>query len=125
MDGLQLCADLHGCRAGPLSELEPLRELLHEAVAEAGLSTVADCFHAFEPAGSGVTGVLLLAESHLAVHTWPEQQAVTLDLYVCNHGADNRAKAEVLWQRLHQAFAPSTVQLQRLPRGSITMGSNS
>ncbi|MBN8505705.1 MAG: adenosylmethionine decarboxylase [Burkholderiales bacterium] len=124
MQGLQLCADLHGCRGPLLTELPALRALLIEAVQGAGLSVVAERFHAFEPAGSGVTGVVLLAESHLAVHTWPEQGAVTLDLYVCNHSADNSAKAEALWQTVHAAFAPQQVDLQRLQRGSVTMRSN-
>ena len=53
----------------------------------------------------GITGVVLLAESHLAVHTWPELGAVTLDVYVCNHGADNTARANALLAHLLDAFA--------------------
>lgn len=124
MQGLQLCADLHGCTGPLLTDPVSLRTLLVESVQAVGLSAVAERFHAFEPAGAGVTGVVLLAESHLAVHTWPEQGAVTLDLYVCNHSADNSAKAEALWQRLQTAFAPRRVEMQRLRRGSVTMGSN-
>jgi S-adenosylmethionine decarboxylase len=57
-----------------------------------GLRSVNELFHRFEPAARGaVTGVVLLAESHLAVHTWPELGAVTLDVYVCNFGGDNSA----------------------------------
>lgn len=124
MQGLQLCADLHGCSGPLLTDLAALRGLLVESVQAVGLSAVAERFHAFEPAGSGITGVVLLAESHLAVHTWPEQGAVTLDLYVCNHSADNSTKAEALWQRLQAAFAPQQVNLQRLQRGRPTMRSN-
>lgn len=124
MQGLQLCADLHGCSGPLLTDLAALRGLLVESVQAVGLSAVAERFHAFEPAGSGITGVVLLAESHLAVHTWPEQGAVTLDLYVCNHSADNSTKAEALWQRLQAAFAPQHVNLQRLQRGRPTMRSN-
>jgi S-adenosylmethionine decarboxylase len=119
MNGLQLCADLHGCDGPLLTSLSALRSLLIEAVQAAGLHAVAERFHAFEPAGSGITGVVLLAESHLAVHTWPEQRAVTLDLYVCNHSENNAAKAEALWARLHAAFAPQRVDLQRIQRGTI------
>lgn len=120
MTGLQLCADLHGCAATPLlTELEALRPVLVGAVQAAGLTPVAECFHAFAPAGSGITGVVLLAESHLAVHTWPEQAAVTLDLYVCNHSADNRAKAMQLWALVRAAFAPARVQLQQVQRGAV------
>jgi spermidine synthase len=44
-------------------------------------------------ASPGVTGTVLLAESHLAIHTWPETGSVTIDVYVCNFSADNSGKA--------------------------------
>src|SRR3990167_8944673 len=119
MQGLHLCADLRGCASEQalMRDTEALRRLCVEAVAEAGLQAVAECFHAFQPAGSGITGVVLLAESHLAIHTWPEQGAVTLDVYVCNFGADNSAKARALLARLQAAFGPAGAQVQALERG--------
>jgi len=51
------------------------------------------------------------------VHTWPELGGVTLDVYVCNHGRDNSARAEQLMAALISAFAPGQVSLQRLERG--------
>lgn len=119
MQGLHLCADLRGCPPDvPLMcSTEALRRLCIEAVAQAGLQAVAECFHAFQPAGSGITGVVLLAESHLAIHTWPEQGAVTLDVYVCNFGSDNRAKAQALLAQLQAAFAPAQAQVQAVERG--------
>ena len=68
--------------------------------------------------GSGITGVVLLAESHLAVHTWPEMAAVTLDVYVCNYGSDNAAKAHALFDALCAAFDPRSRQTHALQRGS-------
>ena len=59
---------------------------------DAGLTIVGDSFHQFAP--QGVTGTVLLAESHLAIHTWPEHGFVTVDVYVCNLATDNTAKAE-------------------------------
>jgi S-adenosylmethionine/arginine decarboxylase-like enzyme len=61
--------------------------------------------------------VVLLAESHLAVHTWPELGAATLDVYVCNLGADNSARAERLLAVLVDAFAPASVERHALERG--------
>jgi S-adenosylmethionine decarboxylase proenzyme len=75
-----------------LHDAEALAALCRRACVEAGLDVVAAAFHQFP--GAGATGALVLAESHLAVHTWPELDAVTLDLYVCNHSRDNRAAAE-------------------------------
>lgn len=120
MQGLHLTADLHDCPRGLalLTELEALRRLCLREVGASGLSAVGEVFHRFEPEG-GVTGVVLLAESHLAVHTWPELRAVTIDLYVCNYSADNRPCAETLMQALCAAFAPGRIQRQRLERGAL------
>jgi S-adenosylmethionine/arginine decarboxylase-like enzyme len=84
----------------------------------AGLHPVGELFHRF-PAPGGITGVVLLAESHLAVHTWPELAAVTLDVYVCNLGADNSARAESLLAALADAFAPSGLERHALQRGQV------
>jgi S-adenosylmethionine decarboxylase len=118
MQGLHLTADLRGCpaTAAVMNEPAALRGLCLQAVAQAGLLAVGELFHRF-PAPGGVTGVVLLAESHLAVHTWPELGAVTLDVYVCNLGADNSVRAETLMADLQAAFAPTQLQRQRLLRG--------
>ncbi len=119
LNGLHLTADLRGCPPGlpPLRDPDALRGLCLEAVVAAGLQPVGELFHRF-PAPGGVTGVVLLSESHLAVHTWPELGAVTLDIYVCNFGGDNSARAESLAQRLQAAFAPAEAHVQRLVRGA-------
>ena len=123
MQGLHLTADLSGCKADSPLMLDPaaLRQLCVEAVAAAGLGAVAELFHAFTPAANqpqgGITGVVLLAESHLAIHTWPELGAVTLDVYVCNLGQDNSAKAEALMDLLVTPFSPRQADRQRLLRG--------
>jgi len=117
MHGTHLTAELHGCAAGaPLAEPEALRALCRRVVQEAGLTPVGELFHHF-PRGGGVTGVVLLAESHLAVHTWPELAAVTLDVYVCNVSADNSGRAERVVDALEAAFAPRRRHRQRLERG--------
>jgi len=61
----------------------------------------------------------LLAESHLCVHTWPEQRAVTLDVYVCNFGADHSGRARALMDALLTLFEPATVQQHALQRGAV------
>lgn len=123
MHGLHLTADLHGCPpdAPAMRDAAALRALCLHEVAAAGLQAVGDLFHPFQPAQpgapAGVTGVVLLAESHLAVHTWPELRGVTLDVYVCNFGRDNRARAEALLAAMVAAFRPARVERQRLLRG--------
>ncbi|GMV45602.1 MAG: hypothetical protein AMXMBFR66_10000 [Pseudomonadota bacterium] len=120
MRGLHLTADLHGCAAASalLSDAERLRALALRAVGAAGLAPVGELFHRFGAPG-GVTGMVLLAESHLALHTWPELAAVTLDVYVCNRDADNSAAAEALLAALEAAFAPAHSERRRLVRGDV------
>jgi S-adenosylmethionine decarboxylase len=124
VEGLHLTADLRGVDpALPLMrDPEALAALCREAVVGSGLSGVAELFHRFGAADgqSGITGVVLLAESHLAVHTWPELGGVTLDVYVCNYGADNSAKAEALMATLVAAFAPAAVSRQSLSRAAAS-----
>lgn len=119
MQGLHITADLSDCPVAstPMSDAQALRRVCVEAVHAVGLTPVGEIFHRF-PAPGGVTGVVLLAESHLAVHTWPEIGAVTLDAYVCNVSADNSAAAERLVDRLIAAFAPAQVQRRQLRRGT-------
>lgn len=118
MHGLHLTADLRGCslELHPLTDPAALRDLCLRAVRDAALQPVGELFHTF-PAAGGVTGVVLLAESHLAVHTWPELQAVTLDVYVCNFGADNTHKAHRLIDTLLAAFQPAHVERHAIERG--------
>lgn len=125
MQGLHLTADLHRCRCDAAWLTDPTRlgQACTDAVRAAGLQAVATLFHRFDdtPHGpGGVTATVLLAESHLCVHTWPEQRAVTLDVYVCNFGADHSARAEALLQRLLALFDAGTVTRHSLLRGAVT-----
>jgi len=124
MQGLHLTADLHRCRCDIhwLLEAERLGRACGDAVAAAGLQAVGQLVHTFPDTGhgpGGVTATVLLAESHLCVHTWPEQRAVTLDVYVCNFGADHSDKARGLLDALLALFQPSHVEHHALRRGAV------
>ena len=128
MHGLHLTADLHGCACGQalMTKPEILRATCLQAVGAAGLSAVGELFHQFTAAGEagapvGITGVVLLAESHLAVHTWPELDAATLDVYVCNFSADHSAAADRLLAALIAAFSPRHVERHALERGTLAI----
>jgi S-adenosylmethionine decarboxylase len=124
MQGLHLTADLRDCAQSAsalMTDSEALRALCLRAVADAGLVAVGELFHRFgTPADrqSGVTGVVLLAESHLAVHTWPELGGVTIDAYVCNFSGDNSRRAHRLVDALVEAFAPARERRQQLQRSA-------
>jgi S-adenosylmethionine decarboxylase len=123
MHGLHLMADLWGCDpALPwMTDGEALARDGQRLVAAHGLSSVGQAFHQFAPRDghqqAGVTGVLLLAESHLAVHTWPELGRVTLDVFVCNQTVDHSAAAQALLNAMIAGFAPQEVKRQAVRRG--------
>ena len=124
MHGLHLTADLHDCQCGMqwLTDKEALGAVCLKAVTAAGLQPVGQLVHGFPatPEGpGGVTATVLLAESHLRVHTWPEQCGATLDVYVCNFGADHSAKARALMAALEALFVPGHAQRHALQRGAI------
>lgn len=117
-----MTADLHQCACDTawLLDAERLGQRCQQAVAAADLQGVAQLFHSFPATAlgaGGVTATVLLAESHLCVHTWPEQKAVTLDVYVCNFGGDHSAKAHVLMDLLVALFEPAHATRHALTRG--------
>ena len=125
MQGLHLTADLRQCQCDAtwLTDAALLGRRCVLAVQAAGLQAVAELFHTFPPTPhgpSGVTATVLLAESHLCVHTWPEQSAVTLDVYVCNFGGDHSTKARLLLDDLLALFVPLQVTENALQRGELT-----
>ena len=85
--------DLFGCDPGILNDKEKLRALLRAAAEAAGARIVADIFHTFAP--QGVTGVIVVEESHLSIHTWPEHGYAALDFYTCGAVSPEAALSEL------------------------------
>ena len=124
MQGLHLTADLHHCHCDSalLVDASALLQLCVQAVQAAGLQAVNQLVHVFPAVDgqpSGVTATVLLAESHLCLHTWPELRAVTLDVYVCNFGGDHSAKAHRLMDALLAVFKPESADRHELQRGTL------
>jgi S-adenosylmethionine decarboxylase proenzyme len=117
MDGIHLLGEWYGCPADTpeFTRAEALRDVCLRAVEASGLTIVGDRFFQFEP--HGVTGTVLLAESHLAIHTWPEAGFVTVDVYVCNFTTDNTEKAQRLFAVIEAALKPARTRFQAIRRG--------
>lgn len=114
--GLHLMGDFYECRCPPETMLraDALRAHCLALVDQAGLAVVGDYFHGFP--GGGVTGAIILGESHLSVHTWPEHGYATVDVYVCNYSENNRGKARALFDGLLELFAPRAPRLFAIDR---------
>ena len=117
MDGIHLLGEWYGCPADApeMTRSDALRKLCLKLSEASGMTIVGDRFFQFEP--QGVTGTVLLAESHLAIHTWPEHGFVTIDVYVCNYTTDNTAKAERLFRTMQDALRPERTKYQAIHRG--------
>ena len=109
--GRHLLADFHGVAAGRLGDAVAIEALLRAAADAAGATPVAGHFHPFGP-GLGVTGVLLLKESHISIHTWPEHGFAAVDVFMCGDARPERA-VEVI----QAALAAESVSLREVARG--------
>lgn len=111
--GTHLLADLAGIEAGLLTDAGAIDALLREAALAAGARILHSHFHTFGP-GMGVTGVLLLAESHISIHTWPEHGFAAADIFMCGEAQPQRALAII-----GQALRPTTRTVQTIERGQL------
>jgi S-adenosylmethionine decarboxylase len=83
VDGREWIVDARGCDPRPLASIDVLRGLFDRMISDLALRQVGEpVWHVF-PAPGGITGLCLLAESHLAVHTFPEHGALCLNLFCC------------------------------------------
>jgi spermidine synthase len=116
LDGIHVVANLYRCRKGAqyLTNVALLRQSCIDSINKSGLTALGELFHQFY--GGGVTGAVVLAESHLAIHTWPELRGVTLDVYVCNYSQDNSAKARQVVGELMELFSPEDFVRHEVPR---------
>jgi S-adenosylmethionine decarboxylase len=93
--GQHLLADLKGIDAALLRDAASLEALLRRAAHEAGARVLGSHFHSFG-AGNGITGVVLLAESHMSIHTWPEAGLAIVDVFMCGSADPRRALGAML-----------------------------
>mgnify|MGYP003337351304 FL=1 len=116
MDGLHLIGDFSDCTCDStlLINLKNFEVFCLNAVTESKLTSLNYIFYEF--AGSGFTGAVILAESHLAIHTWPEKNGFTLDVYVCNYSQDNTEKAKRLFDLVINYFKPNNKSIQYIIR---------
>lgn len=103
---------MDGCDPAILDDEAAIQSCLIEAARAAGASIVSHCFHHFSP--HGVTGVVVIAESHLAIHTWPEHGFAAVDLFSCGDKLDTVACVSYLKVALHSQHC-STTEIRRGP----------
>ena len=112
--GTHLIVDLRG--ADRLDDIEHIESALREAVTASGATLLHLHLHHFTPNG-GVSGVAVLAESHISVHTWPERRYAALDVFMCGC-----ARPEKTLDVFRRAFAPERMDVAEHLRGRSENG---
>jgi S-adenosylmethionine decarboxylase proenzyme len=109
--GRQILADMYDCDPLVLDDEQAIRSSLLEAAQRCGATIISASFRRFEP--HGISGVVMIAESHLAIHTWPEHGFAALDLFTCS----DRVQPEVCFSYLKEALRSKQSTMQTIERG--------
>jgi S-adenosylmethionine decarboxylase len=109
--GTHYIADLYGVDPARLTDPVLIENILRSSALAAGATIITSHFHTFGP-GQGVTGVVLLAESHISIHTWPETGFAAADLFMCGH-----AKPQKALELIRAALLPQECRVQGIDRG--------
>ena len=111
--GKHLLLELNDCDPKMLNDIKFIREIMLAAANESGATVLGESFHQFSP--QGVSGVILIAESHLSVHTWPEHGYAGADIFTCGTRVKPEKAAEVIIEKLK----PRTHSVILIDRGMI------
>ena len=114
--GQHYLVDFFGCDPETLRFVAPTREIFMHAARESRATVVGDDFFQFEP--EGVSGVVLIAESHFSVHTWPEEAFAAVDIFTCGEEMDPQIAVDIL----SEAFRAERTVTKIVDRGSMEAG---
>jgi len=109
--GRHLVAELSDCSAKILNDLPELKRSLIEAARRSGALVVDSVFHRYNP--QGLSGIVVIAESHLSIHTWPEYNYAAIDCFTCGTSVDPYKAIEYLKATL----ACKAIKVRELNRG--------
>ena len=108
--GRHILLELKDCNLEVLNDLDYLENCLCETAEEIGATVVNKAFYQFSP--YGVSGVVVVAESHLCVHTWPEYGYASVDIFTCGNSIDPREAIDLLVKKF-EAKSFSFMELRR------------
>jgi S-adenosylmethionine decarboxylase len=111
--GNHLLVELYECDSDKLNDLKKVERVLGEAVRISGATALKASFHQFEP--QGVSGVIIIAESHFTIHTWPEYGYAALDIFTCGESIDSLKALDYIEKELDV----KTLSVIEMKRGNI------
>ncbi len=111
--GKHLILELYGCASETLNHKEIIESVMVDAAVKAGAEVIHPYFHQFSP--HGISGMVIIAESHLSIHTWPEYGYAAVDVFVCGDNVD----LDVAYDIIRKAFRAESVQIIEFKRGAL------
>ena len=113
--GKQLIVELYGCNRALLDHPNHSERILVEAVNRSGATVIQPFFHQFSP--HGVSGVVVIAESHVAIHTWPEYGYCAVDIFTCGTQVD----PDLIYRYIRDEFQAQETSVQEVKRGTLDL----
>jgi len=108
--GKHLLLELKDCNTELLDDMEYLKGVLVEVARQIGATVIKDSFYQFSP--QGISGVVIIAESHISIHTWPEYNFAAVDVFTCGDVIEPRDAVKPLAEKL-KAKSTSYIELKR------------
>lgn len=108
--GRHILIEFYNCDNNKLKNSDYIKEIMNEAAIKSGATIVESCFHNFNP--YGVSGVVIIAESHLTIHTWPEFNYAAVDIFTCGETI-NPWTAEVFINTALKAEKSDSIEISR------------
>lgn len=118
---LHILADFYRCEGDQkyFTRTARVRAKALAIIRRAGFTIIASRFHKFSVNphdDGGITGVIIVSESHLTIHTWPEKHYVNLDVFFCNYSRNNTRKARAVFAEFRHLYRPRRVKLREVWR---------
>lgn len=115
--GRHILAEFFECNSNILNNIELIEKMMVDAAVECGATVVTKTFHKFSP--FGISGVVVISESHLTIHTWPENGYAAVDLFTCGESCDPK----VAYEYLKAGLMSTSGSFTELKRGFINQES--
>lgn len=113
--GQHMLVEFYNCNPETLDDVAGIEKHMNAAALACGATIVQSTFHRFEP--WGVSGVVVISESHLAIHTWPEYGYASVDLYTCG----DEIQPDAAYEHLRIALEAELSETQFLRRGNLDL----
>lgn len=105
--------DLYGCDPSLISTVQPVRDVLLNAAIKSESTILDDSFHQFEPYGA--SGVIIIAESHFSIHTWPESNFAAVDIFT----SGNLMKPQIAIEIMQAGYGANYIKVVKMTRGAL------